>query len=246
MYNLIISLVAASVAFVVGAQFGSWTAGIIPALIALAAAWIVLVRRTSKQLEGIMGAAGKEFEAGRVESGKRLIESARPLAKWQFLLEEQIDGQLGAVEYMQRNYKAARPLLEKGGARSWNSQGMLAAMDIRTNNRSKAVKRMLGVKKVGKKDPIMWGVLAYACVQDGQVDLALESINEALGGKELAESGPLKAIQGSLQNGKAKKIKWAKTFGQPWLMYFPEQATAKMMQGQMYAGNRKTYPMPRR
>ena len=246
MNNLILSLTAAFVGLLVGAQFGSWTTGIAPAIIIFIAAWIVLMRRVSKKVEAIMILAGKEFEAGRIEAGKRIVESARPLGRWQFLLEEQIDGQLGSVEYMQRNYKAARKILEKAGTRNWQSVGMLAAMDIRTGAKAKAVTRMTEVKRAGKKDPTMWGVLVYSCVQAGDMDLALQSVTEALASKDLGNSAPLLALQTAIQNGKGKKFKWAKTFGQPWLMFFPEQASNKMLQGQMYAGSRKTYPMPRR
>jgi hypothetical protein len=246
MYNLILSLTAAFAGLLAGAQFGSWSTGIVPALITFIAAWIILMRRVSKKVETIMMLAGQEFEAGRVESGKRIVESARPLGRWQFLLEEQIDGQLGSVEYMQRNYRAARKILEKAGTRNWQSVGMLAAMDIRTGAKAKAVTRMIEVKRNGKKDPTMWGVLVYSCVQAGEMDQALQFVTEALGTKDLGSSTPLLALQTAIQNGKGKKFKWAKTFGQPWLMFFPEQASNKMLQGQMYAGSRKTYPMPRR
>jgi len=246
MYNLIISVTAALIGLLLGAQFGSWTTGIVPAIILFIAAWIVLMRRISKQVETIMMVAGQEFEAGRVESGKKLVESARPLGRWQFLLEEQIDGQLGSIEYMQRNYKAARKILLRAGKRNWQSVGMLAAMDIRTGAKDKAVSRMQEVKRAGKKDPTMWGVLTYACVQAGDLDLALKSVTEGLSNKDLANSAPLLSLQVALQNGKGKKFKWARTFGQPWLMFFPEQASNKMLQGQMYAGSKKTYPVPRR
>jgi hypothetical protein len=246
MNNLLLSLTAAVAGLILGAQFGSWTTGIVPAIILFIAAWIILMRRISKKVEAIMILAGKEFEAGRVEAGKKLVESARPLGRWQFLLEEQIDGQLGSVEYMQRNYKAARKILERAGSRNWQSVGMLAAMDIRTGAKDKAVIRMAEVKRAGKKDPTMWGVLTYACVQAGDTNLALKSVTEGLGHKDLANSAPLLALQTAIQNGKGKKFKWAKAFGQPWLMFFPEQASNKMLQGQMYAGSRKTHPMPRR
>ena len=246
MNNLLISLIAGVAGFLVGGQFGSWSTGIVPAIILFIAAWIILMRRVSKKVETIMILAGKEFEAGRIEAGKKIVESARPLGKWQFLLEEQIDGQLGSVEYMQRNYKVARKILEKAGTRNWQSVGMLAAMDIRTGAKDKAVIKMQGVKKSGKKDPTMWGVLVYSCVQAGDMDLALQSVTEGLSNKDLSSSAPLLLLKTALQNGKGKKFKWARAFGQPWLMFFPEQASNKMLQGQMYAGSKKTYPMPRR
>ena len=210
------------------------------------AAWIVLSRRVSKKMELIMMLAGREFEANRIEKGKRLIEAARPLGRWQFFLESQIDSQLGAIEYMQRNFKAARPLLEKGFKRTWQPQGMLAAIDLREGKKDRAIARIMAVKKHGKKDPVMWGLACYACIQANKTDRALEIINEAIGIKQLAESTPLHQLRTAIQNGKGKKFKWAKTFGQPWLQYFPEHASNKMMMAQANSGSRKTFPMPRR
>ena len=138
MLNLVFSSTAGIVGFLLGRSIGGWTTGIIPAVLFFVAAWIILSRRVSKRMELIMMLAGKEFEAGRVDNGKRLIATARPLGRWQFFLEAQIDSQLGAIEYMQRNFKAARPLLSNGFKRTWQAQGMLAAIDMREGRKDKA------------------------------------------------------------------------------------------------------------
>ena len=123
---------------------------------------------------------------------------------------------------------------------------MLAAIDMRDGRKEKAIDRLIGVKKHGKKDPVMWGTLCYACLQANRQDQALESINEALNVKQLVESRPLIQLRSAIQNGKGKKFKWAKNFGQPWLQIFPEHASNKMMMAQAQSGSRKTFPMPRR
>jgi hypothetical protein len=246
MLNLLLSSSIGTAGFLLGSSIGSWTTGIVPCLIFFIGAWIVLSRRVSKKMEIIMMLAGREFEAGRVDNGKRLIETGRGLGRWQFFLESQIDSQLGSIEYMQRNFKAARPLLEKGFKRTWEPQGMLAAMDLREGKKERAIERILAVKKHGKKDPVMWGLACYACLQANKNDQALQIINEAIGIKQLAESTPLHHLRNAIQNGKAKKFKWAKVFGQPWLQYYPEHASNKMMMAQANSGSRKTFPMPRR
>ena len=246
MLNLLFSSLIGIAGFFLGRSFGSWTTGIIPFLLFFIAAWIVLSRRVSRQMEVIMMLAGKEFEAQRIDTGKRLIETARPLGRWQFFLEAQIDSQLGAIEYMQRNFKAARPLLERGFKRTWQPQGMLAAIDLREGRKDKAIERVLAVRKHGKKDPVMWGLACYACLQANKRDQALEIVNEALGVKQLEQSTPLLQLRSAIQNGKGKKFKWAKAFGQPWLQVFPEHASNRMMMAQANAGSRKTFPMPRR
>ncbi len=246
MLNLLISSTLGIAGFLMGHSMGTWTTGILPFFLFFVAAWIVLSRRVSKKMESIMLLAGKEFEANRIDNGKRLIHSARPLGRWQFFLESQIDSQLGSIEYMQRNFKAARPLLEKGFKRTWQPQGMLAAIDLRNGKKERAIERIIAVKKHGKKDPVMWGLACYACLQANDTDRALSLINEALEVKQLEQSTPLLQLRQALQNGKGKKFKWAKMFGQPWLQYYPEHASNKMMMAQANTGSRKTFPMPRR
>ena len=246
MLTLVFSSLVGIGGFLLGQSFGSWATGIIPALIFFIAAWIVLSRRVSRQMEVIMMLASKEFESQRIDNGKRIMETARPLGRWQFFLEAQIDSQLGAIEYMQRNFKAARPLLERGFKRTWQPQGMLAAIDLREGRKDQAIDRLLSVRKHAKKDPVMWGLACYACLQANKKDQALEIVNEALGHKHLEQSTPLLQLRSAIQNGKGKKFKWAKSFGQPWLQVYPEHASNRMMMAQAGAGSRKTFPMPRR
>ena len=244
MYNLLIALAAGTLGFVLGGIFGSWIQGIIPALLVFPVVYVLLARRTGKKVEAIMRQAVAELESGRSDNCRRIMEKALDLAPWQFLLQQQVKTQLGALEYMQRNFKAARPLLENSWARNWQAMGMLAAIDLREGRSKDAVQRLVKCHKHGKKDAVMWGLYAYACVQCGDVDEALAVTNKGLG--VLDESRPLKELKSALANQRVKRFKWGRVFGQSWLQFFPEQASMKHAQAMAGARKRKTYPMPRR
>jgi len=241
MWNLLIALGIAVAAFSVGGVFGSWVQGVIPALLVFPVAYVLLARRTGRKVEAIMTQAMKELQAGRPEGCKRVLISARAYGKWQFLLEQQVCTQLGAVEYMQRNFRAARPYLEQSWNRNWQAIAMLAAIDLRDGKKDSAVNRLQSCHKYGKKDAVMWGLYAYGCTQAGDIDRALRVTNDGLA--VLPDSRPLKDLKRALANGKIKKFKWGRVFGNPWLQFFPEQITSKQMQGgQGMRGQR----MPRR
>ncbi len=229
MWNFLIALAIGAVGFLLGGIFGGWVQGIIPGVLLFPLAYVWLARRTGRKVELLMKQAFKELEAGRVEGCKRVLESALLYGRWQFMLEQQVRTQMGAIEYMQRNYRAARPFLEKAWNRNWQAVGMLAAIDIRDGKKEKALERLEGCHKHGKKDAVMWGLYAYASTQAGDLDRALAISNDALGA--LPDSKALKDLKSALANRKIKKFKWAKVFGTPWLQFFPEQASQKHMQG---------------
>src|SRR5687768_15299405 len=101
MYNTLIALGAALVAYVLGYLVAGWAAGFIPALLALVVVWAVLARRSGKQLEAIFLRAMAALQAGKFDEGRAILETALPLGKWQILVTEQVHGQIGAVDYLQ-------------------------------------------------------------------------------------------------------------------------------------------------
>jgi tetratricopeptide (TPR) repeat protein len=229
MWNFLIAFGSAAVGFSVGGIFGNWVQGIVPALLLFPVAYVLLARRTGRKVEILMKQAFKELEAGRVAGSKRILESALVYGRWQFMLEQQVRTQMGAIEYMQRNYRAARPYLENAWSRNWQAVGMLAAIDLRDGRKEEALVRLEACHKYGKKDAVMWGLYTYACAQAGDLDRALSISNDAL--QALPDSKALKDLKSALANRKIKRFKWAKVFGAPWLQFFPEQASQKQMGG---------------
>ena len=247
MYNLLIALGLSIVAFLVGWLAGNWTYGIFPAMLVFGIAYVLLARRTGRQLEAVMMAVQDELSKGKVKPARKLLEAALPLGKWQLLVTQQIYAQLGALEYIQQHWSKARPLLAKAWSRNWQASAMLAALDLRQGKKDEALKRLEKMRLLGRKEPLMWAVTAYVTLKAKGANDALKVVADAR--KVLEDNGPLKELQQALANDKMKKFKW-NVFGQGWYQFYPEH----LQQGAMGGGRQqapqfrggKTYPMPRR
>jgi len=246
MFNLLLALLAAAVAFGIGTLAGSVTYGFVPSMLVFPIAYFLLARRSGRQLEAIMAEVGAELQGGRSRAAKARLEAARSLGRWQFLVDQQINAQLGAIEYFSRNYKAARPLLKNSWARNWQAVAMLAALELREGNKDLAVEHMAKAAKYGKKDASMWALYVHCLLSAGKRDRALGVIAEGL--KKTDNAGSLKQLQQAVANDRMRKFKWGKVFGQAWYSYFPEQMPRKQLMAAQEAQmrGRKSYPQPRR
>lgn len=224
MYNLLISLGAGLAAFGLGALFGRWYYGFAPAMLVAPTVYFFLARRTGQQVEAIMKRAVSKLQTGKMDAAKAIMEEARPLGKWQLLVEAQIDGQLGALEYMQRRPKAARPLLEKAWKRNWQAQAMLAILDSKEGKVESGINRLDKAKLLARKEVLFWAIQAWLHIKAKDTDEAMRRLNDGI---EAAENpAALKQLHGAIQNGRMKRFDWGKTFGQGWYQFFPEQYPA--------------------
>ncbi len=246
MINLLLAFIAGAIAFGLGTVAGSWTYGFVPAMLVFPLVYFLLARRIGRKLEAIMKDAGEDLQGGSVEPARRRLEAARSLARWQFLIDQQINAQLGAIEYFSRNYKAARPLLQKTWNRNWQALGMLAALELRSNHKDLAVEHMEKAARYGRKDATMWGLYAYALLEAGKRDKAMSTVSDGL--KVLDGNGALKELKQAIANDRVKKFKWGKSFGQSWYSFWPEQIPKKQLQAaqQSQMRGRKSFPQPRR
>ncbi len=248
MYNILIAAGASAVAFAVGALGGRWFYGFAPALLVFAIAYTLLARRSSRQLEATMAEVQEAIMRQDIKGARAALEAALPLGRWQILVAQQIYAQLGALEFLQRNYRAARPLLEKAWKRSWQPQGMLATLDAREGHRERGIERLLKAKTFARKEPLFWALISFHYIEAGDRDSALGVVNEGL--DILPDSKNLKALRDAIANDRLKKFKWERVFGEPWLQFFPERAFRRAMLSQkqqlIQARRGMTVPQPRR
>jgi len=239
MYNLLLALALAAVVYGAVASYAGWLAGFLPALIVLGVAYVLLARRSGRQLEAIFKRAMKEMEGGRVDQGRKILEEGFALARWQFLVGAQIHAQLGSIDYLQRNFKSARKHLEKAWSRHWQAQAMLAAIDHREGNNAAALGRLEKLKSAGAKEAVYWGLFAYIATESGDADKALQVLD--LGQQQLPSSDSLKNMANQVRNKKKVKMK---PFAPGWYQFFPEQIPKESLMQAQRPG--KTYPQPRR
>jgi len=251
MYNLLISLGIATLAFAIGALVtGTFIAGFIPAVLALVGAYIYLARRTSQKLQASMERVGEtlkkirpedppQLRKQRLDEAIQILEESRRFGRWQFLVEATVNSQLGALAYVQQDFKKARPYLEKAWMRDWTAHTMLAVMDWREKKIDDAVKRLEKVSGPAKKEAVFWGIYAWILAESDRRDAALAVVSRAL--KEMPESEAIKGLQDALSN--KKKIR-TNLFAPMWYTFFPEQVPMQRLMAPPTRG--KGYPMPRR
>jgi tetratricopeptide (TPR) repeat protein len=242
MINLSIAIASATAAFLVGMFVaGHWIAGFLPAVLVLLIVYFVLARRTSNQLQAIMEQAGKAIQRQKVDEARRVLETARPLGRWQFLVAGQIEAQLGALAYLERDWKKARAHLDKAFSRNWMAQGMLAAMDLREKDAAAGIERLEKASGFAKKEALFWGLYAYILAESKQQDEALEVLARGL--KVMPENEGLKGLQKAISN-KRRKLKMGTLFGNQWYTFFPEQFPVRRYQNAAMQG--RGFPQPRR
>lgn len=226
MINLLLSIGIALLAMALGwVVAGTWIAGLFPAVLAFGIAYFLLARRTGRQLEDVMKRAMKEMEAGKVERGKKILDSGFALQRWQFLIAAQIHAQLGGIEYMQQHYKEARVHLEKAWTRNWMAQAMLAALDFRDDRKPEALARLEKAKGPAGNEPLFWGLYAWMANESGDRERAIRVADEGL--KKSPSSEALTEMLDALRNKKRVRVK---PFGQQWYQFFPEHMSRQEMQ----------------
>jgi tetratricopeptide (TPR) repeat protein len=244
MYNLLISLAAAVGAFLLffvpfHLRVG---AALLPALIAGPAAYVLLARRTMKQMEVLMLAGQRELEAKRIEPGLAKIREAFPLGRWQFLIAPQVHAALGQYLYIFERYDEAKPHLEKSFVRIGNARAMLGALYFKRNNYPAMTVAFEDAVKHNKKDSLVWSTYAWCLERAGQRPKAVEVMGRAL--QESPSDEKLKANQLALQNNERMKMK---PYGQMWWIFRleppPMDHIPPSMRGQVQ--QRKGYRQPR-
>lgn len=245
MYNLLIALGAGLLAGVLAGALVGWLAGILPGIIVAGVAYFFLARRSGRRLEALMKEAQAAFEAQKLDRGRELLESGLALAPWQFLVAEQIHAQLGALDYLQRNWSGARAHLDKSWSRNWMSQAMLACLDHREGQRAAALARMEKATGPGGEDPTFWALYAWLCLEAEERDKAVVVLSQGV--KKCPNSKALAELLDLVRNKKRlRPEKHFTPFAPAWYQFFPEHispAQAAVMTGQKRPGY--SYPQPR-
>ena len=259
MYNILIAAGAAIVGYVVGALAVSPWAGFLPGILAFVVAFILLARRTGKQVEALFQGAMALMQAGKIDEARTALEAGMPLGKWQILVGEQIHSQLGALDYLQgvgatvqkqygqakEKFASGQAHLEKAWSRDWRAKATLAAIHHRQGRTDDAVKALEAASGPGKGEALFWGLYAYVLNEAKRRDEALQVLGRGLA--ENKEGKSLLALQEALANKRRPDMK---VLGDPWFQMFPEDIPREKlmeMQGiKTQPRPQKTFPQPRR
>ena len=227
MYNLLLSLAAgAAVAAAIrlGSSFG-WAASLLPGAVTAAAAYLVLSRRTFKQLEAIFDEVQKDVMAQKFEKAVRALEGGFSLAPWQFLIRAQIHSQIGVLQYVRQDFDAALPHLEKSFSRHWIARAMLAVSRYRKRDLEGMKKVFEDAVRANKKEGLVWAAYAWCLEKEGRHDEALAVMVRAA--KANPSDDKVKAVLQALQN--ERKLKLGKIYEEQWFQLHLERMPPEMV-----------------
>lgn len=221
MINLLLSLAAGAAvaaAILLGSSFG-WAAAVVPGALVAVGAYLLLSRRTFKQLEAVFEAAQKEIMAQKFERAVRTLEGGFALAPWQFLVRSQIHSQIGVLRYVRQEFDQALPHLEKSFSRHWLARAMLATSRYRKRDVDGAVKVFEQAVAANKKEGLLWAVYAWCLDKEGRHEQAMAVMGRAA--KANPSDEKVKSVLQSLQND--KKLKLGKVYEEQWFQFHLER-----------------------
>lgn len=217
---LLISLAAgAVVGLALGLSFGA-VAGLLPGLAVFVVLYFLLARKVAKALEQGMLAVQKEIQRGQIDAGVRMLEALKhKVGKMQFFSRATLDGQIGSIYFMRKDFERAKPYLEKSFVRLWNAQVMLAVLYAKKKD-FEAVDRVLErTAKYSPKQGLLWSTWAWLHWKAGHRERAVQILargKDALDGKDEILNDNLLA----LQNDKKMKMK---RYGEAWYQFHLEE-----------------------
>ncbi len=227
MYNLLISLGAATIVFVVlmFAAGLSWWGALLAAVFVFTLAYVLLMRFVLKKISAVMESAGKDLQGQRIEKAIRTLQDALRYSVWQFSVAGQIHSQIGMVYYLKRDFSNAFPHLEKSFAKNWIAMGMLAISYMKKNKKDKMAATFEKAVQWSPKESLLWSLYAYCLVDSGSADKAKKVLERGL--KKLPGDERLAHNLQALQEGKKLKMKG---YGDMWLQFHLERQSVVMKQ----------------
>ena len=229
-YALVAGLVAGAVTAVL--PFFPWYAGLLPGIVVAVVVYFFFVKRINGLLQKEMGGLQALLMNKNIDGALTLLESLKTrYSKWIFLLGSQLDGQIGSILYLKRDFEKARPHLEKAFVRMWDAKLMLACLLSGEVGKGKkdiaAMDALLDrVAKYSPKQGLLYSTWAYIHWKLGDNEKAIKIL--ARGKETLGESDAhLSANLLALQNGKKMKMKG---YGEVWYMFQLEQHPMVMQQ----------------
>lgn len=241
MINLLISLAAGVVVFLLSFATGRIHPGLcgLFGAVGAVAAYILLARRSGKQLEAVMAVAQKEMMARKPERAVEALQQAFALARWQFGVATSLHANIGVLLYVQKKFDDAEPHLRKGSGnfalKMWQAQAMLAAILFRRKKYDEMEKILDGALRGNKNETLLYAVYAWCENARGEKKKAIEIVQKGV--EENKSDEKLKTLLGRAQNDKRLKLDgWGEQWWQFWLETPPMMMNP---QGNVFAGRQR-------
>jgi tetratricopeptide (TPR) repeat protein len=224
--NLLLSLAAGLAGFLLFFLTGivhAW-GSVLPGVAAAVGAYILLARRTGKQLEAVMATAQKEMMARKPDKAVAALEQAFSLARWQFGVASSLHANIGVLLYVQKKFDESEPHLRKSRStllKLWQAQAMLAAQMFRKKQFDEMEKIFDAAMRGNKNETLLYAVYAWCENQRGEKKRAIEILQKGV--QENPSDEKLKTLLQRSQNDKRLKLdSWGELWWQFWLETPPQ------------------------
>ncbi len=224
MRSLFVALAAGLAVFLAVAFTTKVVYGIFPALAVVIGVYFVLARRFGKKVEALMERATTEVQAQRLPNAVQILRGGYRYAPWVFLMKGQLDGQVGAFLYLEKNFDEAVPLLESAWSRHWVAKGMLASHWFRRHKPEAAFEVLEKAVAVSKKEAMLYGLKAFMQVKLKDRDGARATL--VRGTEVLDKNEALKENLLRLQNGEELRMY---LFGEAWWQFHLQKPSQKTL-----------------
>ncbi len=222
MYSLIAAVLASLVTFGAVAGLTKTSYAVLPAVAVLLGTYWFLARRHSKAVEALMEELQREIQQQRVANAIRMLKGAYPHANWVFMLRGQIDGQIGTLHYIQKNFDDALPLLEGAWVKHWIAKGMLASYQFKRHKSDEAFATLDAAISASKKEPMLYGLKAWMQWKMKDRDAAIATLTA--GKEKCPSSQPIGGNLIRLQNNEPLDMS---SFGEQWWQFHLEKPSMK-------------------
>lgn len=195
--------------------FGIITA-VLPGIAVFLISYFVIARKISKRLESAMLEAQAEMQKGRIDRGLALLNNAKNKYKyWQFFTESSLNGQIGSIYFVRKEFEKSKPYLEKAFIRHWIARGMFAVLLYRKKDYAAMDKVFGKALSYSSKQGLLWSTWAFCHWKAGHNDKAIDILLQ--GQKKLGDSDTkLTANLINLQNNKKMKMRG---YGEQWYQF---------------------------
>ncbi len=241
MYNALISLgVAAATTLVFGFLLGGMSLsgllyGIAPGLIALVVTYFLLARRTYNQVQEYFQKAQQPLQNRDVESAVNIIKDAYPLGDWQFLVESQINAQIGTMLYSAQKFDRAENYLQDAFdnstvvnailSQNWRAPAMLGVIHYRNKNFDEMREVFEDAVATNEDKPLLWNLYAYCLWKSRQRSDAIDVLNRAV---EEVDDQKTEDNLNALQNGSKMNMSG---WGNQWYQFHLDRPPPQQRRG---------------
>lgn len=213
MYTLIISVVVSTAAAVL---LYFLTYGIFWPLFLMVVGILglnyLIGKKFLKKITDLFKSVEKDLQAGRTEKAVEKLKAGYPLAKWQFLVREQIDSQIGIIYYTAKKFNEADEYLPNAFSKNWMAMSMLGASHYKKGEMDKVKKVMDKAVKGAPKEGFVYALYAWFLSENGEKEKALEILTKGVNKNPVDER--LSSALDALKNGRKLKMQ---NYGNYWL-----------------------------